>query len=99
MMQWSLPVRWEDGNQHTPEIWWKKDLFNILYGSAPLWNLDRERWEAYKNTFIESYKRVCPWLQQIGYDEMVSHRFVTEDHKVQESVFSSGKKVVVNFWR
>ena len=89
--------RWEDGNQHTPEIWWKKDLFNILYGSAPLWNLDRERWVEYKNTFIESYKRVCPWLQQIGYDEMVSHRFVTEDHKVQESVFSSGKKVVVNF--
>ena len=89
--------RWEDGNHHTPEIWWKKDLFNMLYGSAPLWNLDRERWEEYKNTFIESYKNVCPWLQQIGYDELVSHRFVTSDHKVQESVFSSGNKIVVNF--
>jgi hypothetical protein len=89
--------RWEDGNHHTPEIWWKKDLFNMLYGSAPLWNLDRERWEEYKNTFIESYKNVCPWLQQIGYDEMVSHRFVTPDHKVQESLFSSGNKIVVNF--
>jgi hypothetical protein len=89
--------RWEDGNHHTPEIWWKKDLFNMLYGSAPLWNLDRERWEAYKNTFIDSYKNVCPWLQQIGYDELVSHRFVTPDHKVQESAFSSGKKIVVNF--
>ena len=89
--------RWEDGNHHTPEIWWKKDLFNILYGNAPLWNLDRERWEAYKNTFVESYKKVAPWLQQIGYDELVSHRFVTADHTVQESVFSSGKKVVVNF--
>ena len=89
--------RWEDGNHHTPEIWWKKDLFNILYGNAPLWNMDRDRWEAYKNTFIESYKNVAPWLQEIGYDELVSHRFVTADHKVQESVFSSGKKVVVNF--
>lgn len=89
--------RWEDGNHHTPEIWWKKDLFNILYGSAPLWNLDRERWEAYKYTFIDSYKKVCPWLQQIGYDEMLTHRFLTGDHKVQESVFSSGKKVIVNF--
>jgi hypothetical protein len=89
--------RWEDGNHHTPEIWWKKDLFNILYGSAPLWNLDRERWEEYKYTFIESYKNVCPWLQQIASDEMVSHRFVSSDHKVQESVYSSGKKVVVNF--
>lgn len=89
--------RWEDGNHHTPEIWWKKDLFNMLYGSAPLWNLDRERWEEYKYTFIESYKNVCPWLEQIGYDELVSHRFVTPDHKIQESVFSSGKIIVVNF--
>jgi len=89
--------RWEDGNHHNPEIWWKKDLFNILYGSAPLWNLDKERWDGFKNTFIQSYKNVCPWLQKIGYDELVSHRFVTADHKVQESVFSSGKKAVVNF--
>ncbi len=89
--------RWEDGNHHTPEIWWKKDLFNMLYGSAPLWNLDRERWEEYKYTFIDSYKKVFPWLQQIAYDELVSHRFVSPDHKVQESVFSSGKKLTVNF--
>jgi len=89
--------RWEDGNHHTPEIWWKKDLFNMLYGSAPLWNLDRERWEEYKYTFIDSYKKVCPWLQQIAYDDLVSHRFVSPDHKIQESVFSSGKKIVVNF--
>ena len=89
--------RWEDGNHHTPEIWWKKDLFNILYGTAPLWSIDRSRWEEYKYTFIESYKDICPWLQQIGYDEMVSHRFVSDDRKIQESEFSSGKKVVVNF--
>jgi hypothetical protein len=89
--------RWEDGNHHTPEIWWKKDLFNMLYGSAPLWSIDRERWEEYKFTFIDSYKNVCPWVQQIAYDELVSHRFVSPDHKVQESVFSSDKKVIVNF--
>lgn len=89
--------RWEDANHHAPEIWWKKDLFNVLYGNAPLWNLDRETWTAYRNTFIKSYNTIHPWLQQIGYDEMVSHRFVSADKKVQESVFSSGKKVVVNF--
>jgi len=89
--------RWEDGNHHTTEICWKKDLFNMLYGSAPLWNLDRECWNEYKYTFIESYKNVCPWLQQIETDELISHRFVTANHKVQESVFSSGKKIIVNF--
>lgn len=89
--------RWEDANHHSPEIWWKKDLFNVLYGNAPLWSLDRDRWEAYKNTFIQSYKTVSPWLQQVAYDEMVSHRFLSPDRKVQETTFSSGRKVMVNF--
>lgn len=89
--------RWDDASHHMPEIWWKKDLFDILYGTTPVWTLDRARWNKYKNTFIESYNNVCPWLGEIAYDEMVSHRFITGDHKVQESVFSSGKRVIVNF--
>ncbi|OAQ42398.1 hypothetical protein A5893_02465 [Pedobacter psychrophilus] len=89
--------RWEDGNHHMPAIWWKKDLFNILYGTAPLWSLNKETWDDYKKTFIQSYQNISPWLQKIGYDELLSHRFVTPDHQIQESVFSSGKKVVVNF--
>ena len=89
--------RWEDGNPQCPEIWWKKDLFNILYASAPLWIIDQERWKKHHVTFVESYQRVCTWLQQVCYDELVSHRFVSEDRKIQESVFSSGKRVVVNF--
>ncbi|MCG7213285.1 glycoside hydrolase [Paenibacillus mucilaginosus] len=89
--------RWEDCNHHSPEIWWKKDLFNILYGTAPLWSIDQERWDSFKFTFVESYNKICPWLQQICYDELVSHRFVSSDRKVQESRFSSGKRAVVNF--
>ncbi len=89
--------RWDDNSHNMPAIWWKKDLFNILYGTAPVWCLDRSRWNKFKQTFIESYKSIGPWLEQIGYDEMISHRFLTEDHEVQETVFSSGKKVRVNF--
>ncbi len=89
--------RWEDGNHHCPEIWWKKDLYNVLYGTAPLWSIDRNRFTEFKTTFLESYNKVIPWLKQVCCDEMVSHRFVTEDHMVQESIFSSGKSVVVNF--
>lgn len=89
--------RWEDCNHHSPEIWWKKDLFNILYGTAPLWSIDQERWDSFKATFIESYSNICPWLQQICYDELISHRFVSKDRKVQETSFSSGRRAVVNF--
>jgi len=89
--------RWEDSNHKMPEIWWKKDLFNILYGTPPLWSIDQELWRKYRITFMESYHNISPWIQEIGYEEMVSHRFVTRDHKVQESLFSSGQRAVVNF--
>lgn len=89
--------RWDDANHHMPEIWWKKDLFNMLYGTAPVWTMDKARWDKFKQTFIESYQSIGPWLEKIGYDEMVSHRFVSSDHKVQETTFSSGKKAIVNF--
>jgi len=89
--------RWDDANHHMPEIWWKKDLFNMLYGTAPVWTMDKPRWDKFKQTFIQSYQTIGPWLEKTGYDEMVSHRFVSEDHSVQETTFSSGKKIVVNF--
>ncbi|MBU3113316.1 glycoside hydrolase [Clostridium lacusfryxellense] len=89
--------RWEDCNHHCPEIWWKKDLFNILYGTAPLWSIDQERWESFSVTFVESYKKICTWLQQICYDELMSHRFVNAERTIQETQFSSGKRAVVNF--
>jgi hypothetical protein len=93
----STTWRWDDASHHMPEIWWKKDLFDILYGTTPVWTIDRPRWNKFKNTFIESYNNVCPWLEEIAYDELVNHRFLTDDRKIQESVFSSGKKVIVNF--
>ena len=89
--------RWEDCNYHNPEIWWKKDLFNMLYGSAPLWSLDHDRFHEFKTTFRSSYEKIIPWLRLICYDELISHRFVTPDHLVQESIFSSGRKILVNF--
>ena len=89
--------RWEDGNHHAPEIWWKKDLFNILYGSAPLWSLDRENWSRYRETFKKSYGKMAPWLSEVMGQEMVSHRFISQDRQVQESLFDSGKRVIVNF--
>lgn len=89
--------RWEDGNPRYPELWWKKDLYNMLYGTAPLWILDRTLWETYKDDYVKSYAQVTPWLSQIAADELTDHRFITPDGKVQMSTFSSGKSIVVNF--
>ena len=89
--------RWEDGNPRYPELWWKKDLFNMLYGTAPLWILDRSLWERFKGRYVESYNQVSPWLSGIAAEEMTDHRFITPDGKVQMSAFSGGKSIIVNF--
>ena len=89
--------RWEDGNPRYPELWWKKDLFNMLYGTAPIWILDRSLWEQYREQYVQSYNQVSPWLTQVAADELTDHRFITPDGKVQLSSFSSGKSIVVNF--
>jgi hypothetical protein len=62
-----------------------------------LWSIDKETFFPYEQTFIESYNNISPWLREIGYDEMLNHRFISEDHQVQRTDFSSGKSIVVNF--
>lgn len=89
--------RWEDYNNKMPSVWDKKDLWNILYGSAPLWNFDEDLWNKYRERFAESYKIIGPWLEKIGYDEMIDHKFLKNDRTVQQTVFSSGWQVIVNF--
>lgn len=89
--------RWDDSSHKQPSLWDKKDLFSILYGTAPLWNLDQEMWNKHKDHFINSYNTIGPWLEKIGYDQMINHKFLNETRTVQESIFSSGWKVIVNF--
>lgn len=89
---------WGDASNRIPEYWHRKDLFNILYGNMPLFAIrDWNHWKEYEDRFVESYKNVCTVFEKVGYKEMLSHRFVTEDKKVQETVFSENIRVVVNF--
>jgi hypothetical protein len=89
---------WDDSNNLIPEAWGKRDLFNILYGNMPLWAIrDWEHWKQYKNRFIESYQNVSPVFEKVGFKEMLSHRFSSDDQMVQETKFTGDIRVVVNF--
>jgi len=48
--------------------------------------------EIFTSTF-----HVDSWHEEIAMSEMISHRFVTDDMKVEETVFANGKRIVVNF--
>jgi hypothetical protein len=88
---------WGDYNNKAPEVWPQRDLFNLLYGTSPMYMFTGQTWERDKALFAESYKRVCPVVRQVGYDQMLSHEFISADHTVQRTVFSGGTEIVVNF--
>lgn len=88
---------WGDASNKVPEVWNQRDLLNILYGTAPLLMFDKQRWASEKLRMLQTYRQVCGWTRKIGYEEMVSHQYLTPDHLVQKTRFASGRSVIVNF--
>ena len=56
----------------------------------------RRLWEQNRDRFVKSYQTVCPIARSTGYSEMLSHRWLTADHTVQQTTFASGQTVTVN---
>jgi hypothetical protein len=88
---------WGDYNNKLPALWQKRDLFNILYGTAPMFMFDSRLWEQNKERFAQSYKNICNVTRAVGYAEMTDHRFLTSDRDVQQTTFANGITVTVNF--
>ncbi|MEW6234797.1 MAG: glycoside hydrolase [Candidatus Omnitrophota bacterium] len=88
---------WGDYNNKLPSLWDKRDLFNVLYGTPPMFMFNRQGWENNKERFAQSYKNICPIVRDVGYSEMLEHRFLNPDRSVQQTVFANGTVVAVNF--
>jgi hypothetical protein len=58
--------------------------------------LNRALWERQRERFVASYRATAPVARATGYQEMLSHRWLTADHAVQETQFAGGTKVTVN---
>jgi hypothetical protein len=88
---------WGDYNNKLPSLWDKRDLFNLLYGTPPMFMFNRRLWESDKDRFVRSYQNTCSYVRAVGYVEMTDHRILTPDRNVQQSVFANGVTIVVNF--
>lgn len=88
---------WGDYNNKLPALWDKRDLFNVLYGTPPMFMFDRKLWAENKARFVQSYKATAPYVRAAGYSEMTDHRFLTPDRAVQQTAFANGMTVTVNF--
>lgn len=88
---------WGDYNNKAPEVWPRRDLWNILYATPPMYMFDKKTWDANKEKFVASYKQIAPIARRFGYDEMLSHEWLNSDHTVQRTTWKSGAQIVVNF--
>lgn len=88
---------WGDYNNKLPKLWDRRDLFNALYGTPPMFMFNQKLWDENRARFTASYRVTCPVARATGYREMLSHAWLTADHAVQQSRFAGGVTVSVNF--
>ncbi len=97
--------RWNQDPGRDHDLWNRHDLMNILYGTTPVIFMHPEAgnvigtpaWETVNDRYLQTYRNVCGWHEEIGFEEMTDHRFLSKDRLIQETRFSSGQAVVVNF--
>lgn len=82
-----------------PELSDWKDLANMLYGTVPLLWVDHRGygWSRHRERFLETCRVTGKLHEAVGFEEMLSHEFLSEDRMMQRSRFGNGTTVVVNF--
>lgn len=88
---------WGDYNNKLPKLWLRRDLFNALYGTPAMFMFNRQLWQENRQRFVESYRTATPVARATGYVPMLAHRWLSDDHAVQQTEFANGVKVTVNF--
>ena len=88
---------WGDYSNKLPGIWRRRDLFNALYGTPPMYMLGIEEWPKYRDRIAASYRLAEPVSRLTAYAAMTDHEFLAPDRSVQRTRFSNGVTVTVNF--
>lgn len=80
---------------HAPQS--REWLSDLLWGYPMLWFIrDRDQIQRERALF-EATRAVDEWHQRIAFDDMVDHRYVDESGNIEETVFSSGVAMRVDF--
>ena len=87
-----------DGATKVPAFWDDKNLWNILYGSMPLFMPPSAAyWSNNLEKFISSYHLISTVTRNVGYSKMIDHEFLSSDRMIQQTTFDNGWNVIVNF--
>ena len=88
---------WHDYSNWPLDLWLRRDLFNVLYGTSGMFVFDGGLWRREKDRFAASYGRWSPVARRTGFSRMTDHRHLSADRLVQQTVFADGTTVTVNF--
>lgn len=88
---------WGDYNNKLPALWHKRDLFNVLYGTPPMYLFNAAGFEKNREKIGKSFQIAGATARLTAESEMVDHRVLTKNRTVQQSRFSNGVVVTVNF--
>ncbi len=88
---------WGDYNNKIPKLWGRRDLWNALYGTPPMYMFNRTEWLADRERFVRSFRIASPVAARTMFHPMVDHRRLKPDGAVQQSRFADGTVVTVNF--
>lgn len=83
-----------------PDLTDRKIAMTALYGTAPLmWATDLGLgFEGQgKLRFLQTYNAICPLHEVVGWEELLSFEYLTEDRMVQRTRFRGGTEVTANF--
>ena len=88
---------WGDYNNKLLDLWEKRDLFNVLYGTAPMFVVSRRRWAEEKDRLVKTYRLTEPVARHTGASEMLGHEILRGDRTLQRTRFADGTAVTVDF--
>ncbi len=88
---------WGDSSNCCPELMPRRDLFNALYGTPPLYSLTVSQWDELKDEIAQSYHRATVVASQTAFARMVDFQWLSDDGLIQKTCFANGVEVIVNF--
>ena len=88
---------WGDSSNCCMELLPRRDLFNALYGTPPLYSFHTGEWPLIRERVLASQKRACAVARRVGWEAMTDFEYLTDDKLVQRTVFSDGTAVTANF--
>lgn len=74
-----------------------KILRDLLRGIPPMFFINLWDHNKWRKKILDCYNVMSGTVKEVMYDEMLSHKWITDDQMVQQTVFTSGVKITVNF--